>query len=476
MERGSMSAEVVVVGAGPGGMAAAVAAADAGASVLVLEALHEIGGNAVWSTGYLAFTGIDMQADAGLTDSVEQFLDDARAEVDLQRERYGIVWDEELTRAYVEGSAETYAFLRRYGVGFNRFIERPRQHTVHRMVDLDDTWSLQRAYLQAFAERGIEVRYGVRARRLVVHAGRVAGVEIDGPDGSGVVHASRGVVLATGGYQAGAEVRRRVQPEHRATTPYLGVATCRGDGHVMGQAVGGDLINMTMIQPLVIVGSALVEDSIAVNADGERFHDEAGPYDDRVAALDRQPHRLAHYVFDGRTATRRSGLVDQMPEPAVQAPTIAALARALGVPADALERTVARWNEIVGSGVPCDPDHGRVVFPADHVGIVDPPFHAARMVVGVNFPAGGFRTTDRMAVVDVFGDPVPGLWAAGDTVGGVNPCLGLGGIHICSALTLGRLAGDAAARGDAGRATRLPMLPDPPPPRATTPIAIVRVT
>ncbi len=274
--------DVIVVGAGPGGMAAAVAAADAGARVIVLEALDGIGGNAVWSTGYLAFTGFDMQEEAGLGDSVERFLEDARREVELQRERYGIVWDEALTRAYIEGSAETYRFLRRYGVTFNRFIERPIQHTVHRMIDLTDTWSLQRAYLQAFEERGIEVRYRTRARRLLMDGGRVSGVIAESADGSTEqLDAGRGVVLATGGYQAGVEVRRRYQPEHLATTPYLGVPTCRGDGHVMGQAVGGDLINMTMVQPLVIVASALVEDSIAVNSSGERFHDEAGPYDDR---------------------------------------------------------------------------------------------------------------------------------------------------------------------------------------------------
>jgi succinate dehydrogenase/fumarate reductase flavoprotein subunit len=464
-----MAADVIVVGAGPGGMAAAVAAADAGATVLVLEALDDIGGNAVWSTGYLAFTGFDMQEEAGLADSVEQFMADAGAEVELQRERYGIVWDEALTRAYVEGSGETYRFLRRYGVTFNRFIERPRQHTVHRMVALDDTWSLRRAYRRAFEERGVTVRCGMRARRLIVEDGWVVGVRAEGPDGTVEdLRVTRGVVLATGGYQAGAEVRRRYQPEHLAATPYLGVPTCRGDGHVMGQAVGGDLINMTMVQPLVIVASSLVEDSIAVNARGERFHDEAGPYDDRVAALGHQPARRAHYVFDGRTAARRRGLVDQMPEPAVSADTLDGLAELIDVPAAGLRATVERWNAIVSSGTDRDPDHGRVVLPADRIGIVEGPYHAVRMVVGVNFPAGGFRVTDRMAVVDVFGEAVPGLWAAGDTVGGVNPCLGLGGIHICSALTLGRLAGEAAARGDLGRATELPPAAELPPPRATS--------
>ncbi len=97
------------------------------------------------------------------------------------------------------------------------------------------------------------------------------------------------------------------------------------------------------------------------------------------------------------------------------------------------------------------------------------------MVLGVNFPVGGFRTTDDMVVVEVFGAPIPGLYAAGDTAGGVNPCLGLGGIHISSAFTLGFVAGRAAATGDRGLCRALPVLAEPPPPRGTVRMAIVDV-
>src|SRR4029078_2342034 len=120
------------------------------------------------------------------------------------------------------------------------------------------------------------------------------------------------VLRAPGGYQPTPRLRLRSQPEFVARAPYLGVDTCRGDGHLMGQAVGGDLINMTFVPPLVIVSSSVVEDAIAVNAAGERFHDEAGPYEERVERLHAQPGRRAGYVVDDVVGPGKAGVVGQM--------------------------------------------------------------------------------------------------------------------------------------------------------------------
>jgi succinate dehydrogenase/fumarate reductase flavoprotein subunit len=443
--------DVVVVGGGVGGASAAVEAARAGASVVVLEAGDSIGGNAARSTGYLAFANTRMQREAGIQDSAEAFLADMKAEIERQSERYGILFDEALARRYAEESGAAYDFLVDLGVRFNRFIPRPKQHTVDRMVDTVDVTMFRTAFERALQELGVHVAAGTRVQRLLIENDRVAGVRA-AMRGSGEVvevHASNGVVLAAGGYQGNVDLRRRYQPAHLADTPYLGVDTDRGDGHVMGAAVGGDLVNMTMIPPLIMVASAFVEDAIAVNAAGERFHDEAGPYDDRVAALMAQPGRVAHYVYDDRVARDKSLLIEQMPDDSVEAATLAGLAAAIGCDADALEATVEAWNTAVQTGR--DEAHARVIFPSRGVGIVEPPFHACRMVVGINFPAGGFRVTTDMEVVDVYGETVPGLFAVGDCVGGIAPAIGLGGLKITPAVTLGRVAGRVAASGASGR-------------------------
>ena len=445
-------AEVVVVGGGPGGCAAALEAARAGASVVLLEALDAVGGNAARSTGYMAFADFEAQHAAGISDSPEAYLADMVAEATLQQDRYGVIFDETLAARYAEESADAYRFLAELGFRFNRFVPRPRQHTTDRMMDAADTADFDRLFAAALDGAGVDVRCGVRARRLHTDTGGVTGVSWEacaepsaGAPAGGVVHADRAVILAAGGYQANHALRSRYQPGYLAGTPYLGVDTDRGDGHLMGQAVGGDLINMTMIPALVMVASALVEDSIAVDTSGRRFHDEAGPYDERVAALEEVAERRAFYVFDDRVYRLRRDLVEQMPEPAVCAATVEELAESIGCPPAALAGTVNDWNATVTSETDRDRAFGRVVFGSPRVGITQPPLWASPMVVGINFPAGGFRVSLDCEVFDVFGDVIPGLFAVGDCVGGIAPAIGLGGVKISSAVTLGRIAGRVAA-------------------------------
>ena len=444
-----LTCDVVVLGTGPAGMAAVSAAAAEHAEVVAVEPMSHIGGNAVWSTGYLAFVGSQMQADQGIADDVETFVRDARHMVDLAEDHFGVIWDEDIVRLFATESAQTYRILTERGVRFSRFIPRPTQHTVDRMAAIEDTWMLARAYRPDFELPNVTALYGHLGQRLVVEDGRVTGVVVAPADGGAgfTVTARRAVVLAAGGYQSNPLLRQRYQPGFVARAPYLGIDTCRGDGHLMGQAVGGDLVNMTFVPPLVIVSSSVVEDAIAVNAAGLRFHDEAGPYEERVERMHAQPQRRAHYVMDAVVAREKATLLSQMPEPAVAADTLAELAALIGVPADALAATVGRWNAFLATDATVDPEFGRVVLPPGRRTCSTGPFTAVPMVEGVNFCSGGFTTTTDMQVVDVFGAPIPGLFAAGDCAGGLNAVADLGGIHISGGLTLGRVAGRSAARG-----------------------------
>ena len=446
----SNEADLVVVGGGPGGMATALEAANHGASVILLEADTQIGGNAARSTGYLAFQNFDMQTEEGISDNAEIFVEDMFAEIARQNDKYGILFDEDLAWLFSEESSDTYVWLCDLGFEFNRFLPRPKQHSVNRMVDVKDTTMFTSLFEEALETAGVKVITETRVRRLLTLNESVVGAATD----TASYRAKKAVVLATGGYQANPQIRIKYQPEVMASTPYLGTEHDVGDGHLMGQEVGGDLINMTMIPPLIMVGSALVEESIAVNLEGERFHDEAGPYDYRVDRLAMQTDRLAWYIFDDRTFRSKKQLIDEMPEKPVSELTLEGLANKLGCAPQCLTKSVAEWNSLVVSSDLKDPKFGRVIFPDPRIGIVEAPFHASRMIVGINFPAGGFRVSNSMQVLNVYGEPISNLFAVGDCAGGLGPVIGMGGMRITPALSLGRIAGRRIATSTSSEVTQ----------------------
>jgi len=431
------TADIVVIGGGPAGMATALEASKNGASVLLLEADTLLGGNAARSTGYLAFQGFEMQHREGLDDNAEIFFKDMVNEIKRQEETYGIEFDAELAKVFAKESATTYDWLVELGFEFNRFLPRPLQHSVNRMVDVTDTSMFTKVFSDVLEKNDVDVRTSTRARRLLLEESQIVGVQTDRES----FRANMGVVLAAGGYQANSSLRKKYQPEHMATTPYLGTHHDVGDGHIMGQEVGGELINMTMIPPLIMVGSALVEDSIAVNTLGRRFHDEAGPYDYRVQELNKQPNKTAYYIYDNQTYLKKRQLINEMPQTPSSANSLTELAQTIGSDHKALEEAVTRWNDFLTSSEKKDPDFGRVILPAERRAILEPPYFASKMITGINFPAGGFRVNADLQVLNVYGEPIPKLFAVGDCSGGLGPVIGMGGMRITPALTLGRVVG-----------------------------------
>ena len=431
------TADIVVIGGGPAGMATALEASKNGASVLLLEADTLLGGNAARSTGYLAFQGFEMQHREGLDDNAEIFFKDMVNEIKRQEETYGIEFDAELAKVFAKESATTYDWLVELGFEFNRFLPRPLQHSVNRMVDVTDTSMFTKVFSDVLEKNDVDVRTSTRARRLLLEDNQIVGVQTDKES----FRANMGVVLAAGGYQANSSIRKKYQPEHMATTPYLGTHHDVGDGHIMGQEVGGELINMTMIPPLIMVGSALVEDSIAVNTLGRRFHDEAGPYDYRVKELNKQPNKTAHYIYDNQTYLKKRQLIDEMPQTPSSANSLTELAQIIESDYKALKETITQWNDFLTSSEEKDPDFGRVILPAERRAIIEPPYFASKMITGINFPAGGFRVNADLQVLNVYGEPIPKLFAVGDCSGGLGPVIGMGGMRITPALTLGRVAG-----------------------------------
>jgi succinate dehydrogenase/fumarate reductase flavoprotein subunit len=437
---------VLILGAGPSGLVAAHEAALTGASVVLVDPTGEIGGNGAFSTGYMAFADTSLQRENGIRDTPELFLNDMRTEVERKRDAFEPEFDIELATRFVQESGTAFEYMADLGFGFGRFISRPHQHTVDRMVVLLKTIQFRDIFAQRLSELGVTLMLRSRARELLTTGGSVNGALIEKSSGHQTqVRASAGIVVTTGGYQASAAMRKRYQPALDSTSPYQGLDTIVGDGHTMLEAVGADLVNMHMVPELVQIASRLVEECIAVNESGRRFHDEAGPYNERLRALRRQPGSIAYFLCDARTGERHAQLLGEMPGPAKHLGSLEDVARAINAPASTLSETVARWNQIVEGGSMLDREFGRVVFPDPPIGIRTPPYTVVPMSVGSDISAGGARVSPDMEVLKVDRTPIVNVFAAGDCIGLINSAAGLGGIHLSSAVTLGRIAGKSAA-------------------------------
>jgi 3-oxosteroid 1-dehydrogenase len=258
-----------------------------------------------------------------------------------------------------------------------------------------------------------------------------------------------------------------------------------GDGHRMAMEAGAALANMTSFwgQPALLdpevefEGEALYQMGssrsakgvILVNRTGKRFVNEGVTYQDFPKALGAYdpvaldyPTENVWMIFDQSTKDRTVILPSILPgtpapEWMAHAPTIRALAEAIGLDADALEATVARWNEQVAAGDDPDFHRGTVRFeahmsgsfptPAGSMGtIADAPFYAMPLYDGTLGTNGGPRIDEHARVLRPDGAPIPGLYAAGNASASVfGPAYPGGGATIGPALTFGYLAGRHAA-------------------------------
>ena len=336
--------------------------------------------------------------------------------------------------------------------------------------------------LKGCLDRGIEPRTGMRAVELLRDGRRIGGVRFETADGPVEVGAARGVIIATGGFEWDPELVRAFirGPLVRSAS----VPTNTGDGLKMAMRVGASLGNMregwwvaTIDVPVggqmatwQVNGERTRPHCIMVNRRGRRFTNEAANYNALGAAfhvIDVSTYSYINHpawmIFDRHYLTRY-GLAGfkgagATPDWMTEAPTVAALASAIDVPAEALEQTVARWNEQSALGQDTDFGRGNSVHdrwwgdpafgpgPAATLGPLDsPPFYAVQVYSGVLGTKGGPRTDGNGQVRDVDGRPIPGLYAAGNAMASaMGMTYGGAGGTLGPAIVFGYLAGRHAA-------------------------------
>jgi 3-oxosteroid 1-dehydrogenase len=340
--------------------------------------------------------------------------------------------------------------------------------------------------LKGLFDAGVTPQVNARAEELIADSGEITGVRIALPEGSINVRARRGVVLGVGGFEwdpglAQAFLRG---PLHGAVSP----PNNTGDGLRMAMAHGADLANMgeAWWVPIVRIPGDTIEGkqrcrsvrlertrprSIIVNAAGRRFVNEACDYNSMAGAFHYLDPRGGYVndrgwmVFDSIHLQRYGflGIAPGQPVPDwfCESADLAELGAKTGIDADGLTHTIEEWNRHVAGGA--DPDFGRgssaydgywgdetaTTIAGKTLGPIDsPPYYAVPVSVGAMGTKGGPRTDDDGRVLHVSGEPIPGLFAAGNAMAGATGrAYGGAGGTIGPAMVFGYRAGHAAASG-----------------------------
>ena len=474
VQKWDKEADVVVVGLGGAGAAAAIEAHDAGAKVLVLEKMDKPGGTTLVSAGIVVGANSQYQREQGVEDSAEECFKFYKAIAE------GFAEEEKL-RLMAEKGGETVDWLMKEGVKFSFvYIGGPEEYPEYAAITPPKARGHQvpeftgegfiRPLVEAINKRGIEVLYNTAAKELIAEPAtrEVKGVRTE----TGLnIKAKRAVALTAGGYSRNEDMFRDYLYSYYKVIWPCTAPGCTGDAIKMGQALGADLKNMGLMtcivdgiltgppsytEPVVIelpvVRLVYRGNCLCVDKKGKRFADDFLFYDRLGPSILNLEGKFYWLIWDEETMklggttlitpTLSPDLSKEMELGVIKkAPNIRELAVKMDIAPDVLEDTIYTYNENAKKGV--DPEFGRTKFldPLDH-----PPYYVAKVSMSFADTCGGLKTDTDSRVLDVIAKPIPRLYAAGSTTGGYIGKWYTSGTFICNAFVSGRIAGQNAAK------------------------------
>lgn len=451
--------DLLVIGAGACGLAAAVAAADAGLSVAIVEKLDRPGGNSALSTGSVPGSGTRFQRAAGIADDAGTHVRDLMAIA-------GDTDDPALVRRMAQVSAATVEWLVD-AVGARLELVTAYRHIGHSVPRLHAPVSRRGSelvddLLAAVAARDVPVALRNAARSLIVEAGRVRGAMVAADGAPPEPVRARATLLALNGFAANRALVARFCPEI-AGAAYFGARGSEGEAVEWGAALGADLANMGAYQGYAAVAdphgslmswTAIEKGGVLLGMDGWRFGDESLGYSGFAREVLEQGGR-AVALFDARIreiAMAEEEFAELDAHGGLKrGETVEQVAAAQGIDTGAAAASVAAYNRAAAHGA--GDAYGRRDF---GLAPLVAPFYSCRVVPGLFHTQGGLRVDGDARVLRPDGTPVPGLYAGGGAAAGISGRAGaLGyasGNGLLTAIALGRLAALAAAAQTGGRA------------------------
>ena len=432
LEEVEMDADVVVVGAGAAGLSAALKTAQNGHSVILLEKMGVIGGaSAMAGSGTMA-TGSQWQKEDGYEDSAEKLVEDMmanghqkndRATVELFANTIGEAFD------WLVGDDGAAIPYQRSGKPTRSYSGEGRGAGVCKNLS------------ERLEAVGGTLLTNTPATELVVENGAVVGVKAEG-EGKAYTIRAKAVILASGGYGANDEL----VPDEYKKFVYAGHAGATGDALKMVEGLDADLINMdlvntqpnSMILPSGLgqycnpgVAGAYKAGAYMVNQNGERFYNESANAWDLMQAMKQNEAQyliMDQTAFDNFNAGMTNSKIYSMEDvekwlnddydgqPVMkQGATLAELCEKLNIPADAVEASAKAFNDCAAAQTA--DEFGRTPAAAQSE---EGPFYALQMHIRYYASLGGLHINDSMQVLNTNQEAIPGLYAAGEVVGGLE--------------------------------------------------------
>lgn len=459
--------DAIVLGAGPSGLITAITAHDAGAKVCVLEKCDRPDGNAIYALGSVCGWGTRHQKEQGITDDTADAFYAMMMDISKQ------MGDKALNRTYTDNITAGIDWLEsEIGVKFGKIrpMPYPRLGRTCRVVGdkskgMTGGAQLVADLLKACAKRKIDIKYEHKAVRLTTDDyGRVTGVEVMTPAGKKTFVSRGGVCICTGGFSANPGMVDR----------YIGGwatrMVLRGSRHTTGENISlteplftkfvnmdqfhsGPILGETHVNPADVLNSGY---GVQVTTSGERFMDENNTYVIKARTCAQKTlDNKAWVIVDSECSVldRVIPKFNTLNNPYGKADTIEELCKQVNLPAKKVQKVVDEYNKALKDNK-LDQMDPPCTYKKPHP-IAKAPFYAVPFQGGMTATFGGPLINTKAEIQDLDGKSIPGLYAAGNSAGGIFFYNYAGGAQLGAATVFGRIAGtQLAARAKAAKKSK----------------------
>lgn len=424
----AVDTDLLIVGGGPAGLAAAISAREAGLKdVILVEKLDILSGNGKYDMNFYDLINSEAQREAGVEDSVEKLIADNSNSMDTP----------ERTRAQAEGAWVLDKWLRSFGVKLNHYYG-TRGHMAEK--DAYAGAHIQDGMEARVKELGVDVRTGTEGLDLIIEDGTIRGVKVRNKNNFYDINA-KAVILATGGFSANKDLLSKYAPgtEKFQTSNQKGAT---GDFLPVFEKndIAVDNLDVLNIFPFIIGHTRDLtgggDGFMLINSNGERFTSEKVTRDKRIPTAESilaQPEGIAYYVYDQNLYESSFRLQKHTAEGLhMKAESLEELAKMMEVPGDKLTETLADYNRAVRGEMK---DRYREK-PFHREFKTEGPYYAVMVESAVHMTRGGVIADEKTQVYYEDGKPVEGLYAAGEVT--------MSNGAYSAAVIFGRIAGESA--------------------------------